>query len=188
MASFRIKNVEIYLSELFLFALIFLEKLTEEKVIICLVSTCFIHEMGHIFALYMTKEKISKIKFTIGGIIIVPENILKKFSTEILILLFGPLFNIVSGLIILKFSKEMGYFSLITGFFHLIPFQMLDGGRILLNILTIKFGLEKAEKIAVCVNNIFILIGFILLLFFHIKNIILCVILALNVRKSSKKI
>ena len=186
MASFRVKNIEIYLSELFLFALIFLEKLTEEKVIICLFSTCFIHEMGHIFALNVANEKISKIKFTISGIIIVPENRLKKFGTEIFILLFGPFFNIISGLVILNFNREAGCFSLITGIFHLFPLQILDGGRILFNIFAIKSGLEKAEKQAILVNNISVLIIFTFLFVFQVKNIVLYVILALNVRKSGR--
>ena len=186
MASFRVKNIEIYLSELFLFALIFLEKLTEEKVIICLFSTCFIHEMGHIFALNVANEKISKIKFTISGIIIVPENRLKKFGTEIFILLFGPFFNIISGLVIFNFNREAGCFSLITGIFLLFPLQILDGGRILFNIFAIKSGLEKAEKQAILVNNISVLIIFTFLFVFHVKNVVLYVILALNVRKSDR--
>ncbi|MDQ5984038.1 MAG: hypothetical protein RUMPE_01069 [Eubacteriales bacterium SKADARSKE-1] len=115
-----------------------------------------IHEFGHLIAMksrgYVTKE----INMDFFNINIVDHNIIKQSSfDDIVILIFGPLFNLFSFIIFFALYnfvsyKVFLYFSLENLFlalFNLLPVYSLDGGQILLILLTRKIGAKNADKI-----------------------------------------
>lgn len=122
--------------------------------LICFFFSCFVHEMGHLSAFVLLDEKISKIQFVHTGMVITPKNHLKSFRSDIVILLFGAIFNLIFGIFAIYISKDnyLGVFSVLTGLFHLVCLPCLDGGRIVYIILQRIFDENKAFLIyRICV-------------------------------------
>jgi len=102
-------------------------------------SLCFfaliLHELGHIFMTYFLDEKINIFYILPFGFCCRLKNQSKiKKDKMIKILLAGPVTSfIVSGLF-LFWTREFSLVNLVIGFFNLLPFGMLDGGRLIRKI------------------------------------------------------
>lgn len=98
----------------------------------CLFSVIiFVHELGHLFMALVFKWKISEvIILPFGGLTIFNEDINRPIYEEFLILIFGPLFQLVftyffrNNSIIFNYSKDIL-------FFNLLPVFPLDGYKFL---------------------------------------------------------
>lgn len=172
MFSFKIKNTRLKFHISFLIGIILVQEFFDETLVIYFFSACVIHELGHIFTFILLGEKLSDIEFTLSGMVIKPENILCCYKKDILILLAGPAFNIISGVLCFFENREMAIFYIITGLFHFMPFQKLDGGRIIYSVLLemVEYP-QTAGRICKNLNIVFSLLLLIVLFIFEIKNI-----------------
>ncbi|MCL2097035.1 MAG: site-2 protease family protein [Oscillospiraceae bacterium] len=99
----------------------------------------FIHEMGHIIFIKLSRLDILSVEILPFGINIVTNNSLTAYKTDILIALSGPFANLIFSCVIFFAIKFNGYDSVIFFAFlsnilyaaiNLFPVRSLDGGRI----------------------------------------------------------
>lgn len=138
------------------------------KDFIYITTIIIVHEIGHISLAYFFKWKIEKVVLLpFGGITIFNEHLNRKITEEFLILLAGPIFQIVFVNIINIFLKSSLFYEyhLILLIFNLIPIIPLDGSK-MINLLTDYFLPYKKSLII----NIIISWIFISILFIYIMN------------------
>ncbi|MBR6580202.1 MAG: M50 family metallopeptidase [Ruminococcus sp.] len=95
-------------------------------------GACIVHELGHIFAVYLTGGEILSIQFSWTGIKMTAAPP-KSAKSAIFVQLCGPLANLLAFLLLLAGGKT-GYFAifcLTEGLLNLLPYKFLDGGTIL---------------------------------------------------------
>lgn len=133
------------------------------KDFIYITTIILVHELGHISVALFFKWKIEKvILLPFGGITIFNEHLNKKIIEEFLILIAGPLFQIIFVNMINIFLKsEILYnYHLILLIFNLLPIIPLDGSK-LINLLTDNyFSYKKSLIISIIISGIFICLLF----------------------------
>lgn len=128
--------------------------------------SAFLHEMGHLIAIYLTKGKIKQITFGLINIDIVREeyNLDNNIKNELLVFSSGPLVNFIIALIFgfistinnSELCKAIYYQNIFLGFINLLPINSLDGGKILESILLRKLEYNLSEKILNITSFIFL--------------------------------
>lgn len=158
----RIFNCNIELSFYF-FAICSVFLLFDDKLFLTTLLASFLHECGHITAIFITGAKISKIKVNAFSVDIIQDNCL-PYLKEIFIILSGPILNIMLCILaelIYEFSKieSLRFFSvqnLIIGVINLLPISSLDGGRVLVIFLKKYLDENVVYRISCIVSVIFI--------------------------------
>lgn len=120
-----------------------------------LILVYLIHELGHLFFAKILGAKIKK--FTIGAFHLSMSYDCSYISyvKEALVCLGGIIFNVVSAMFVLLFpflsGEKSDFFvlcSLALALMNLYPAKILDGGGLLLSMLSIFTTKEKADKIS----------------------------------------
>ena len=144
-----------------------------------------IHELRHIISAKMFGWNFYKIKiYPFGGVSTFDEKINKPLIEELIILICGPIFQIVLFFIVYLFFIYgfvsfrnylifMNYHYTLL-FFNLLPIYPLDGGRIINIVINKYFPYKKGNKFVILLSTIFILI---MLLFYKSLNFSLMAIL-----------
>ena len=102
----------------------------------------FVHESGHVLAYMLCAHKLPGLHFSAGGIGLSGAEQLPR-TQELWVLAAGPLANfIMAALLFLQLHRQASYalyflaaVSLCTGVYNLMPFGVLDGARLLQNLL-----------------------------------------------------
>ena len=141
----KIKKIKIHIICLFL--LLLFASINFSVYMIILFSCVFIHEMGHILFIKLSRLHILSIEILPFGInILTDKNRLTAYKTDMIIALSGPCVNIICSAFILAIIKIIGYdsvlfFAFLTNILYaiinLFPVKNLDGGRVLENLLKI---------------------------------------------------
>jgi len=139
---------------------------------ICTFCSCIVHEIGHILATVLCDMKIEKISFGFGGIKMTPEKKIKSLGSDILILLSGPFFNVLSALCYYHSQCYTAFsINIILAVFNLLPFSSLDGGLVIRKIIEyFQFNAGLFMKIISIVSAV-IICGF--LYCFSLRNILI---------------
>lgn len=157
--------------KIFLFALLFYLTKQIELYALLMIFALF-HELGHIISGLILGFKLEKINIMPMGLSIsfkVPlENYNKKIQNsrllslkKIIIALSGPVINIIIAIIFIfnNFNLEeyqrlsIIYANILLCIFNLLPIYPLDGGRILKQILKIKYGIKYSMEYIHIVEN-----------------------------------
>lgn len=147
-------------------------------------SLIIIHECGHFLIAKLFKWKVSCINiYPFGGCVKFDDNLNKPIYEELLILVSGPLFQIIGFLIFSLFLKN--YFSYSDYYaiksynytlliFNLLPIYPLDGGKLFNLLCNYFFSYKIGNKIVIVISYFLVLI-----MFFLNKNVNLLFMLVL---------
>ncbi len=93
---------------------------------------CLVHELGHLFCMTLFCVRPSEIRFSAGGILIVPvRDRLLPVRTEVMILLSGAGVNLFLAALLFRLGMmESASVQLFVGVWNLLPSASLDGGAI----------------------------------------------------------
>ena len=148
---FRLFGTEIYLS--FLFAALLTVMLATDKTGLVLPTffAVFMHECGHLFAMWILGCAPKKIKL-IPASVQITNAAFTGYKNDFLIAVSGPLVNFILFLAFyynysLFENRLVGYFALINlmlGILNLLPVKGLDGGTVLFSILCRITDINKA--------------------------------------------
>lgn len=139
------------------------------KNILLIYLIVIVHELGHIFIIKRLKYKIIKVEiYPMGGITSIDKKINTKITHEILISLFGVIFQIILGLLIYilyqnSFIRESTYilfksYNKTIMLFNLLPIIPLDGYIFLRSILEYIFPYKKTYYISLILSIISIIL------------------------------
>ncbi len=152
--KFKLFDTEIYIS--FLFAAVVTVMLLTDKTgyMLPALFAIFLHEMGHLFMMWVLECAPKRIKL-IPASIQITTPFQKRYRNDILTAVSGPAVNILLFLTLyfnfLAFGNQVTlYFALLNlviGAFNLLPVKGLDGGTILYCVLAKYKGPEKATLI-----------------------------------------
>ena len=153
----------------------------------------FFHELGHALIGILFKWKLISITFyPYGGItkFLVHEN--QSINEEILILLSGPIFQIITYIILSYFFKYdyIKTYHLTILIFNLLPILTLDGGKLLNLLLNKVFSYLKSFYISVFISFM-VIISLILFCLFNYHNFnlfLISIFLIFKIIKSIKDI
>jgi len=132
----RIRNTEVKFSFLLFVSLAFLYR--DNSIIPQFFSVCLIHELGHAVAISLTGGRIEKIVLSGYGISIIPKRSVISTKSSVLVILSGPLVNILIFLLsLLKFVPHtFGVLNLASGIYNLLPYRCLDGGTLIYTLFS----------------------------------------------------
>ncbi len=154
-----------------------------------------IHEFGHVIIAYLLNWNIQKITiYPFGGYTLFDEKINKPQREELLVLLSGPILQILLYLLVLFlynnnyiniyiFNTFYSYHYTIL-FFNLLPIHPLDGSKILNIILNNITSFKKSHIITIYVSYIFLI--FIIFFFNKLNVLLLIFILLFHIIKEHK--
>lgn len=115
--------------------------------LLCFIAI-IIHESSHLMAMYICGSKPSAFEISAFDIKIIENRRLTlPFSKDVIVVLAGPIINIVLYFLFLQINIPFAYINLFLGFLNLLPCASLDGGQFLYLVLSKRFTEQLAEKI-----------------------------------------
>ena len=126
----------------------------DHSLLIIMISAV-LHELGHLGCALIRGVSVTEIKINAIGARIALGGIY-SYTDEMIISVFGPLVNIITGFIALSLTHLFGHISELYLFFassvtlaiiNLLPIRTLDGGRILSTFLLKKLEISVSNTI-----------------------------------------
>ncbi|MDF2838457.1 MAG: peptidase [Evtepia sp.] len=154
--------------------------LDEQNIVPWALVACFLHELGHVFAIHLLGGKVQAFHVTIIGAEILPiRKRLFSYREELLIAAAGPIMSL--ALAVISASCAVGHsrnenvlmfsgLNLAVGVFNLLPAGPLDGGRMLKIFLLKRFSLQEGEQVYYYISALFS-IGLLSLGIFHLVRL-----------------
>ncbi|MBQ2988385.1 MAG: hypothetical protein IKM00_09715 [Clostridia bacterium] len=143
-------------------------------------SSVFLHELGHTAAALLLRKKPLAVRIMPTGInILLPPA--SSYTEEFLIAAAGPLMNFLYALICVLLPYGVGGtvrdVSLLLGTLNMLPLAPLDGGRILSALLTPLFGTEPCRLISDFFSLVLLALLWVLALFIFFYSGVNCALL-----------
>lgn len=151
---FKLFGTEIYVSFFFMVLVTVMLATDKTGFMLPALFAVLVHEMGHLFAMWVSDCEPKKVKL-IPASIQITSAVTRRYKTDILVAVCGPAVNIILFFTFyfnyLAFKNETtlyyGLLNLVIGAFNLLPFTGLDGGTILFSILCRKKDIDRASLI-----------------------------------------
>lgn len=165
--KFEFLGTEIYVSFLFCAVICLMLAVDRTGLVIPTLFAVFIHESGHLFAMWATDCQPKAIRLIPSSVQIVRGFSPKNYG-ETVITLCGPLANVAvfSALFInyLCFKKqislEFAILNLVLAIFNMLPLCGLDGGTLLAAALSKNGDIYKAERTVRLITGVFSILIF----------------------------
>lgn len=167
--KFKLFGTEIYISFLFCAALCFMLVIDRTGLIIPTLFSVFIHESGHLLAMWAADCQPRAIRLIPTSVQIVRGFSTKKYG-EIAITVCGPAANLVIFGVLLAnyfiFKSEQSFtfsiLNLVIAVFNLLPVSGLDGGTLLTLAIAHFTDIYRAERIVRIITAVFAFVAFLL--------------------------
>ena len=120
--------------------------------LLMLASAVLLHESGHLFGFFLAKEPCPALSAVAAGLLLDPARPI-PYKKEILILLFGPIANLLAAIPLLLLSGTAagitsGAVHLFSALCNLFPLKQNDGGRAISDALALCLMPDTAERVA----------------------------------------
>lgn len=146
--KFKLGGTQIGLSFSFfaLFAVLFYAR--DSSAVIMALTACLIHEIGHLYFMWIFRCRPESVVFYGGGIRIIPDGSPVSLFQERIILAAGSLFNLASALVlVIAGARTFAAVNAAIGSFNLMPFRNFDGGCLLESFAFTSPGFENIRKL-----------------------------------------
>lgn len=158
---------------------------------IIIMSLIMIHELGHYTSAKLLKEEVKKIMiYPFGGITKINMEINESFKKEFIILIMGPIFQIIGCLLLIGIIPQKKEMIIIYHngilLFNLLPIYPLDGGKLLKLGLDYLFPYKKSFKRIIRISYCMVIMLFITKRI-NINIIYTIIFLVFLIRKEQKK-
>lgn len=151
MIKLRICGIELHFTFGFFLVIGLLSWFHSPSVGVMAVSACVIHELGHCLSAIILNVKITAIEFHCAGVLIKKENRIIPVFHELIILLCGPVFNILFAVIYtLGGQTDAAAVNAAFAFFNMLPWRSLDGGSVICLLLERRVRCAERVQKAVC--------------------------------------
>lgn len=162
------------------------------NIIIISAILLLVHECGHFFTAYLLNWNVDKIIFyPYGGVSKFTHDINCPLKEELIVLLMGPIMQVVCYYILIKipyFSNYQDVINIINYnliLFNLLPIYPLDGGRIVQIVICYLTSYRLSFKIIYLIS--FVLLSIITFNFFYKPSINILLIIILLILKLIKE-
>ncbi len=150
--SFKFFGVRIEVSFLLIAMLALFSFYDKTGIAFCAITAALLHECGHVAAAALSACQIKELSFQPFGIKMRLKKPLSLLDTKrkLLVLSAGCAVNFVCFFLLLALNRKptnTALVHLITALFNLLPAGTLDGGRILLELLSLRCPGNRAEQI-----------------------------------------
>lgn len=188
MVRFRAFEINFAISyaavSLFTLSVVLSEKGNE--IFICLICS-LLHEIGHLCAIFYFCGKPRQISINLGEFRIDADILKASYIGEAVIMMSGVFVNFslcslsIPLCLFTGFEKIKSFFAcnLLLGIFNLLPIRTLDGGELLVLLLSSKISQRKIDLIMTCLTVILLIplstLGFYVLLLSGYNYSLLCV-------------
>ena len=149
-------------------------------VLLAYILTLFIHEYAHFVVASKRGYSLNKFRLMPHGISLSGQNVLFSYKDEIIIALAGPMINLFISVVFFAvwwifpeayvYTSLFVFANLVTGLLNFLPVFPMDGGRILLAILSknkSRTGAFKIVKIVgICVSFLLVILFFVSTFFY----------------------
>lgn len=131
-------------------------------------SLIFIHELGHFFAAKYYNWNTDKIYvYPLGGITKFNDSINRSLVEEFVIVLMGPIFQMIYFFILFKLGvKDITLFNFTLLLFNLLPIYPLDGGKLINVFFAFILPCRIGYKVTIFISFLFYFIMLFLFIFF----------------------
>ncbi len=163
--TFEIFGCEIYVSVPFAAFIAMLFLLDRTGLMSLSLAGVLIHEAGHIIAMKAIKVMPIRIELKPAVVHIIKPKRIISYKDDIKVSLAGPAASaaaaIISAAVYFLFYKEdimlwMTVVNSVLALFNLLPISELDGGKVLGNLLMLRFAAPDARKITTVISYFFV--------------------------------
>ena len=120
--------------------------------IFCCFLASFFHEIGHLIAIILLKQKVNRVEFSLFDVKICSSyNV--SLSKELIIVLSGVTFNLILFIFFYRIIPMFALANLFIGLFNALPVSTLDGGQAI-NILLSRYFNQKVSDLVLNILTI----------------------------------
>lgn len=120
--------------------------------IFCCFLASFFHEIGHLIAIILLKQKVNRVEFSLFDVKICSSyNV--SLSKELIIILSGITFNLILFIFFYRIIPMFALANLFIGLFNALPVSTLDGGQAI-NILLSRYFSQRVTEIVINIVTI----------------------------------
>lgn len=120
--------------------------------IFCCFLASFFHEIGHLIAIILLKQKVNRVEFSLFDVKIC-SSYKVSFSKELVIVLSGVTFNLILFIFFYRIIPMFALANLFIGLFNALPVSTLDGGQAI-NILLSRYFSQRVTEIVINIVTI----------------------------------
>ncbi len=120
--------------------------------VFCCFLASALHELGHLLSLFILKQPVERICFSIFDIRIVAPYPF-SFSKKLSVILSGVFMNFILSIFFFRIIPLFGYANLFIGVFNILPVSTLDGGLALETVLN-RFLNKKSTDLIISILTV----------------------------------
>lgn len=148
---FNLFGTKIEVSFLFTALVAFIIFTDKSGMIVPMLVAVVLHEAAHLLCMRVLGCNPREIRLIPTSVAVI-----RDFCTipakEVLISAAGPFINIFLFAVFYRVNLEFAVINLVIGCFNLLPIRGLDGGEIILKILSVRLGVKKADSVLNIIN------------------------------------